>query len=114
MTSTNIFTGIEGNRSSSRVLRPPGGGHTNILAYSTEYEPPKEDLTNTASQIMESVNRELDSREMKTVEKTSNDGSEKSRGIASETEVKSAPEPATVNRVHRVRIPPGGFSSGLW
>lgn len=34
MTSTSFNIGMSGDRNSSRVLKPPGGGHTNIFGES--------------------------------------------------------------------------------
>lgn len=41
MTSTSFNVGLNDNtRSSSRVLRPPGGGHTDIFGGEPEPQPP--------------------------------------------------------------------------
>jgi hypothetical protein len=41
MTTTQLFQGIEGDRNSSRVLRPPGGGSSNIFGGGEEAAPVK-------------------------------------------------------------------------
>lgn len=40
MTSTQYSIGLSGDRNSSRVLKAPGGGHTNIFGESTEMHVP--------------------------------------------------------------------------
>lgn len=52
MTSTQYSIGMSGDRSSSRVLKPPGGGHTNIFGESEVHVPsprPKYDQQNSSN-----------------------------------------------------------------
>ncbi|KAJ8966395.1 hypothetical protein NQ314_003543 [Rhamnusium bicolor] len=56
MTSTKFNVGLgETNRNSSRVLRPPGGGHTDIFADAEPLQARKDNRRN-ASSIMEGTN----------------------------------------------------------
>lgn len=98
MTSTSFNVGLnENTRSSSRVLRPPGGGHTDIFG-GTEHVQVKKDNGRNASSILEGTN---------------------SNAVPpSPVKAQSAPQPQMNNEPaappSRSRIPPGGFSSGLW
>lgn len=52
MTSTEFSIGMSGERNSSRVLKPPGGGHTNIFGESEAAVPsprPKYDQQNSSN-----------------------------------------------------------------
>ncbi|XP_044265691.1 jupiter microtubule associated homolog 1-like [Tribolium madens] len=90
MTSTNVFSGMGNNRSSSRVLRPPGGEYHDILGLSNAAEiskTPGHKSRESDEVVKEKVNTETKTEKVATVK------SENQR---------------------RVRVPPGGFSSGLW
>ena len=105
MTSTDIFTGISDTRNSSRVLRPPGGGYTNILAFPTEPEEP------TACETVAKDSSKQNITSTETPE--SKESHEKETATENEgvkVEVKKEPKPTP----RRTRIPPGGYSSGLW
>lgn len=90
MSSVNVNVGFSNERNSSRVLKPPGGGHTDIF--------------------------NVDHKESSTVHKET--VIKEKVGEAEITQQKSA----AVNTVcggtaepqKRDRVPPGGFSSGLW
>ncbi|KAF2882887.1 hypothetical protein ILUMI_23273 [Ignelater luminosus] len=129
MTSTNINVGIEG-RTSSRVLKPPGGAHTDIFGvrqdrmevstsrYSKmsqkssisecfEYDsPPPASKQVPAKENNEDIKPEVHENGMK------NGDELKNGNILENDEVKPTPNLPPVNQ--RVRVPPGGFSSGLW
>nr|XP_968021.1 PREDICTED: uncharacterized protein LOC656392 [Tribolium castaneum] len=90
MTSTNVFTGMGNNRSSSRVLRPPGGGYHNILGLSNE------------AKISKTPERESGESDKVVTEKAN-----------PETKIENVATERPENQ-RRVRVPPGGFSSGLW
>ncbi|CAH1957461.1 unnamed protein product [Acanthoscelides obtectus] len=99
MTSTSFNVGFgESSKNSSRVLRPPGGGHTNIFA--TEDAPNiKKDHGRNASSILEGTNQN-------TVQASP----------VKKTQEQEPPKPA--QQAHQLqqkqKVPPGGFSSGLW
>lgn len=153
MTSTEFNVGLGGSKSSSRVLKPPGGGHSNIFG-GAEAKPinprPKYDQQNSSNLnfCMNTTDPNLK------VEKTRPNveevvGVKPAPSIEANNSApppsapepvvqKPAPEPAPVSaRVSapapkpaptsapepvaaqpqsqgRSRVPPGGFSSGLW
>ncbi|KAG5872564.1 hypothetical protein JTB14_033981 [Gonioctena quinquepunctata] len=98
MTSTNFNIGLgESTRNSSRVLRPPGGGHTDIFGAPDPQV--KRDNGRNSSSILEGTNN----------------------GTAAPSPVKTptgpppmGSEPAAPQQARPNRVPPGGFSSGLW
>lgn len=102
MSSTSFNVGLGGaTRPSSRVLRPPGGGHTNIFG-AGEPEPIKKDMGRNASSILEGTNASPPSPAKPTAvpdKPTSN------QPAATQSAATQAP---------RSKVPPGGFSSGLW
>jgi hypothetical protein len=116
MTSTNIFSGKTNERNSSRVLRPPGGSNTDVLGLSAQPEVAQEKKFNrrNASSIIEGTNfnmqesnepiksHQITEQQTKTVETV--------QTVATEASTVSS----TVNQISRGRVPPGGFSSGLW
>lgn len=98
MTSTNFNIGLgESTRPSSRVLRPPGGGHTNIFG-SGDPEPVRKDNGRNASSILEGTN-------------TSAPPPSPAKPSPTSTAPESKPAP---QQSQRSKVPPGGFSSGLW
>ncbi|EFA07355.1 jupiter microtubule associated homolog 1 [Tribolium castaneum] len=125
MTSTNIFTGVGGGRNSSRVLKPPGGGHTDVLGLSAPPERPQEKKINprNISSITEGTN--VNMTEAKPVQKTEEKPVQRAEETPKEpvkqaTEApkpsapanQEAPPPPQNNGNSRGRVPPGGFSSG--
>lgn len=99
MTSTSFNVGLnENSRNSSRVLRPPGGGHTDIFGGEQPVQVKKDNGRN-ASSILEGTN---------------------SNAVPpSPVKAPPAPQQQTTNNEpgapsSRARVPPGGFSSGLW
>lgn len=88
MTSTNCFTGMGTSRSSSRVLRPPGGGSHHILGFSNE---PEEAAQKSSTETIPDI---------------------EDKKSGSETTAENVLP--SQNPPKRVRVPPGGFSSGLW
>lgn len=124
MTSTSFNVGLsgDGSRLSSRVLRPPGGGHADI--FGGDPEPPRgrrlapqQPATNVIGQ----------GDEPKPTNGTSEPAPQSEPAPApvqipepvveskpDKPEPASIPEPARAEPPKRVRVPPGGFSSGLW
>lgn len=99
MTSTNFNIGLgESARPSSRVLRPPGGGHTNIFS-EAQPEPIRKDNGRNASSILEGTN--------------TNPPPQKP-AKPSHTSTASVTQEAPSQQTQRTKVPPGGFSSGLW
>lgn len=125
MTSTSFNVGLgDGSRVSSRVLRPPGGGHTDI--FSSEPEPqqinrrgappssgigalvgqdnPKPAISPATNQNGQSSPQEPTSAPLPGPEPKENRAKPEPAAV----------QPAKVDTPKRVRVPPGGFSSGLW
>lgn len=101
MTSTNFNIGLgDSSRPSSRVLRPPGGGHTNIFG-SAEPEPIKKDMGRNASSILEGTN-------------ATTNPTPQGPAKPSSTSTGAVSQPAPPQQSQRAKVPPGGFSSGLW
>ena len=120
MTSTPFNVGLnETARVSSRVLRPPGGGHTDI--FGSEPEPPQRTgrriVPNAGQGDMPkptngtdapTANGQSTPAEAPQVAEVKQDNSSKP------SSAKVEQEPAKMEAPKRVRVPPGGFSSGLW
>ncbi|CAK1593639.1 unnamed protein product [Parnassius mnemosyne] len=139
MTSTPFSVGLSDEpRLSSRVLRPPGGGHTDI--FGAEPEPqrfgrrpgpnatvpaqpkPEEPAkpTNGATEPSQNGNCQESPKEAPQPETVSPavTPDEPMKNESPKTEApKSQPaneQPPKTDPPKRVRVPPGGFSSGLW
>lgn len=84
MSSVNFNVGLSNERSSSRVLKPPGGGHTDI--FNVKEPAPEQNNKGGAPTA-------------------TNKG-----GAVGAT----AAEPKPEAQQKAARVPPGGFSSGLW
>ncbi|XP_031639870.1 uncharacterized protein LOC116351865 [Contarinia nasturtii] len=119
MTSTSFSIGMSNDRSSSRVLKPPGGGHTNIFGESevkVNSPRPKYDQQNSsnlnfcmnttdANILVEQKKNEIETvqsppkpAEVKSARSSSNNGDSAAQ--------QSSPQKGGQ------RVPPGGFSSG--
>ncbi|XP_030762576.1 uncharacterized protein LOC115887314 [Sitophilus oryzae] len=98
MTSTGVNVGFSADKNSSRVLRPPGGGHTDI--FGAPDPPVKKDTGRNASSILEGTNSQVAAPSPK-------------KEAAPQPPQKAEP-PAADAAPARTRVPPGGFSSGLW
>lgn len=115
MTSTNFNVGMGDARNSSRVLKPPGGGHTDIFGI---YQPQDQQTPRTKHKHPKSSIGDVFSTAGAPINNTSSQKSEEEQPEA-EPEPQptvtedAAPKP-TVPTPQRARIPPGGFSSGLW
>ncbi|KAH8330913.1 hypothetical protein KR067_008849 [Drosophila pandora] len=117
MTSTELKIGLTSSaRPSSRVLKPPGGGHTNIFS---EPEPevavnaprPKYNQQNSsnlnacmgstdANQAVEKLREEVVTHKEEAKAPTPNQAKEPANKVAA------------TNGESRGRVPPGGYSSG--
>lgn len=133
MTSTNFNVGLSDGRNSSRVLKPPGGGHTDIFGVQHSEEPrtkhahSKTEISecfasnydNGDSIRKENGNTKEENTQPKeeiiksaTVTDDKQATVENSEQVADEN-LKPAEEQKTA-QPSRVRVPPGGFSSGFW
>ncbi|XP_019870910.1 jupiter microtubule associated homolog 1 [Aethina tumida] len=109
MTSTSFNIGLADGRNSSRVLRPPGGGHTPLFG-PADPEPPKKDHGRNASSITEGRS------EPKVPTPTAEQPPQQKTPTAEPSAAPAAPQAAAADPApaQRSRVPPGGFSSGLW
>ncbi|XP_045483420.1 jupiter microtubule associated homolog 1-like [Harmonia axyridis] len=113
MTSTSFNVGVDVEaKSSSRVLRPPGGGHTDIFGVKEPIVPEvrKEDNKRNASSILEGTNTQAIQNANSQITKTE----EKSTQESSPKEIGELPTNQVDQSAQKKRVPPGGFSSGLW
>lgn len=134
MTSTEFSIGMSGERNSSRVLKPPGGGHTNIFSGAAEAHVPsprpKYDQQNSSNLnfCMNTVDPNI-----KVVEQTKHEVAAPAPASApAAAPAEAAPKPAAAapasngngnaaapppqsdlgGQSRGSRVPPGGFSSG--
>ncbi|CAH1163850.1 unnamed protein product [Phaedon cochleariae] len=106
MTSTNFNIGLgESTRNSSRVLRPPGGGHTDIFGGPDPNQGIKRDSGRNASSILEGTNSRVEPKPSSPV---------KAAMKIPTTTPQMSSEPEASQQSRGSRVPPGGFSSGLW
>lgn len=140
MTSTGINIGLDdGGRSSSRVLRPPGGGHTDIFGGGEDVSKVRQYHGRNASSIMEGTNSHKES-EGNQVKVSPSEPAPVIKNDPPAPVIKNDPPAPVIKNDHpapesrasapsvpqakvnndppapqsRVRVPPGGFSSGLW
>lgn len=112
MSSTGVNIGITDDKTSSRVLKPPGGGHSDIFGSSeVKANPPRPKYNQQNSSNMNCV--------MGTDDPNAKVDQAKHQA-ADASQVTSAPLAASHDAKQdsqaggRPRVPPGGFSSGLW
>lgn len=116
MTSTSFNVGLNPNsRNSSKVLRPPGGGHTDIFGIQNSgndvFTPSKR--KNVPPTTIRSCFTQDEEKNVKETDSQVNGGNTHEKG----TEENKAPEqhsPPRQNIASKGRVPPGGFSSGFW
>lgn len=111
MTSTNINVGLADGRLSSRVLKPPGGGHTDIFGVHQ----------NEVSHVGLSQNTSANNKNIASaadIAKPLSNNVMLENGLPQvgdkqpgDENVKPVEEKVSPRRM---RVPPGGFSSGLW
>lgn len=114
MTSTEFNVGMSSERSSSRVLKPPGGGHTNIFGegeVKVNSPRPKYDQQNSSNLnfCMNTTDPNiLVEQKKQEVEQPKPSSNQKADGnsTAQRQQVESNEQNS------RSRVPPGGFSSG--
>lgn len=130
MTSTGFNIGFAEQKNSSRVLKPPGGGHTDIFGIkeSNEMQTPNK----KRNQPPTTINSCFMHEEPMKPNNTKNENEDITNGNQNEgkTDIDENTEPKVFNEnkdekekteqnetavlPRRVRVPPGGFSSGLW
>lgn len=122
MTSTELKIGLTNSaRPSSRVLKPPGGGHSNIFGepqVSVNAPRPKYNQQNSsnlnacmgstdANEAVEKLREEViqkreEANAVKETEKSNTKGNATTNGNGA----------TTTNPANKTRVPPGGHSSG--
>ncbi|KAB0801201.1 hypothetical protein PPYR_05555 [Photinus pyralis] len=108
MTSTNVNVGIEG-KSSSRVLRPPGGSHSDIFGSSGNSNPRICVRQQDKSSISACFDYDSQNKEVK------DNRNDVKADCDDKNEENSSELPAGMPTIpNRVRVPPGGFSTSLW
>lgn len=117
MTSTSFNVGMANERSSSRVLKPPGGGHTNIFGESevkVNSPRPKYDQQNSSNLnfcmnttdpnvLVEQVKHDVETKASDAKPAPANNGNGNSGEQPASQQTRGA---------NPSRVPPGGFSSG--
>lgn len=121
MTSTSFNVGMGNERNSSRVLKPPGGGHTNIFGESevkVNSPRPKYDQQNSsnlnfcmnttdANVLVEQVKHEVEAKPVDTKPSDT-----KPSAITNNITNGNSADQAACQQNRGGRVPPGGFSSG--
>ncbi|XP_017040231.1 uncharacterized protein LOC108089085 [Drosophila ficusphila] len=115
MTSTELKIGLTTSaRPSSRVLKPPGGGHTNIFSEPDVAVPaPRAKYNQQNSSNLNACMGSTDPN--KVVEKLRDEATtqkEEVKSSAPTSQPKESAKPAATNGEARGRVPPGGYSSG--
>ncbi|XP_058836517.1 microtubule-associated protein Jupiter [Topomyia yanbarensis] len=115
MSSTEFNIGITDEKTSSRVLKPPGGGHSDIFGSpEVKANPPRPKYNQQNSSNMNGVMGTIDPN-LK-VEQIQNDPEIGAAHFSSQAN-KNLSFQSTQDSSQtggRGRVPPGGFSSGLW
>ncbi|XP_037039659.1 uncharacterized protein LOC119076800 [Bradysia coprophila] len=123
MTSTGFNIGLGSDKNSSRVLKPPGGGHSNIFGEPEQKaaQPrPKYDQQNSSNLnfCMNTVDPNvLVQQQQQPAQGTeAAPATDNGHGPAPPKPTNNITGPAESDRPaqSKGRVPPGGFSSGLW
>lgn len=130
MSSTEFNIGLAGSKNSSRVLKPPGGGHSDIFGAPDQpniHARPKYDQQNSSNLnfCMNTTDPNVLVEQTKKQLETSNGGgaggNDGGVAAAGSTNGNSARTQSNFMRQDQEpqapvkgRVPPGGFSSGLW
>lgn len=132
MSSTEFNVGLVGNKNSSRVLKPPGGGHSDIFGVADQAAPcprPKYDQQNSSNLnfCMNTTDPNvLVEQAVKPVAALNGGGDNAAAGAAaakpqsavnggaSADSIGGSKQQAPPAAQPKGRVPPGGFSSGLW
>ncbi|XP_019549229.1 uncharacterized protein LOC109419435 [Aedes albopictus] len=120
MSSTEFNIGLNSAKTSSRVLKPPGGGHSDIFGSpELKANPPRPKYNQQNSSNMNGVMGTTDPN-IKVVEQAqAHDHQAEAEAPNMASQAKPTPtavsnESSSQDSGNRARVPPGGFSSGLW
>ncbi|KAH8346899.1 uncharacterized protein [Drosophila kikkawai] len=117
MTSTELKIGLTSSaRPSSRVLKPPGGGHTNIFSEpEVAVNAPRAKYNQQNSSNLNACMGSTDPNKVveKLREEVTTQKEEAKSAAPSQAKSEAASKPAAAtNGEARGRVPPGGYSSG--
>lgn len=118
MSSTEFNIGITDAKTSSRVLKPPGGGHSDIFGTpEVKANPPRPKYNQQNSSNMNCVMGTTDPN-VKVEQLHYDHGAMEAEVAKAASQVKacqpSIQQSQSDSAGGRSRVPPGGFSSGLW
>lgn len=121
MSSTEFNIGLPDEKSSSRILKPPGGGHSNIFgAPEVKANPPRAKYNQQNSSNMNGVMGTTDPNAKVGQNVQSDNGSAEVEATRQTVQSKGShavheqSQQESQQAGGRSRVPPGGFSSGLW
>lgn len=131
MSSTEFNVGLNGSKNSSRVLKPPGGGHSDIFGTADQAVPgprPKYDQQNSSNlnfcMNTTDPNVLVEKAAVKPVVAQNGFSAEPPAAVskpqsavnggASADSIGGSKQQAPPTAQPKGRVPPGGFSSGLW
>ncbi|KAK5639110.1 hypothetical protein RI129_011602 [Pyrocoelia pectoralis] len=109
MSSTNVNIGMEG-KASSRVLKPPGGAHSDIFGTSENIN--SKALHCVKQHEKSSIGECFDYKSSPKNKETKQDCNEANGNEENDSKLTTNEMPTIA--AARVRVPPGGFSSSLW
>ena len=119
MTSTDMNIGVaSNNRPSSRVLKPPGGGHTNFFAepeVAVNAPRPKHNQQNSSNinACMGSTDPNLKVEKLREeIQHTTDKAEEPTKAATTANNGNNGNGNAASGNARTGRVPPGGFSSG--
>ncbi|KAF5289277.1 hypothetical protein FQR65_LT11898 [Abscondita terminalis] len=112
MSSTNIRIGIDG-KASSRVLKPPGGGHSDIFGATDRND---SNTGRIARQSQKSSISECFQYKSTSIEQVIQENGDSTNGNENEpiNTINNEENSKPMEKPSRVRVPPGGFSTSLW
>lgn len=132
MTSTNINIGFSETKNSSRVLKPPGGGHSDIFGIreGNEMQTPNKRKNYPPTTINSCFVHEESTKPNNTKNEKEEIANGNQNGTKTDVIIDENTEPKEINEnkeekekseqkeavapPRRARVPPGGYSSGLW
>ncbi|XP_055596206.1 uncharacterized protein LOC129746542 [Uranotaenia lowii] len=121
MSSTEYNVGLGEGKCSSRVLKPPGGGHSDIFGSpEVKANPPRPKYNQQNSSNLNACmgttdpNQKVDGVEQNFVPEDSGNGAAPAAAKAASSSSGTAAQSNAQQDSGRARVPPGGFSAGFW